>query len=402
MKRSFLRWCGLAVLLGTALSAHPGIPESFLDIEVLDATAPPGGAAQIVIQLTEPKPITTGRFVMRLSSSLSLAGIYLSSPNGDVAGAATLAGDRLVIRFASPAADYGMGTAYAPIAVITLKVDAGVAPGTQIPVVLDDRQSVWNDPSGAPWAVAIRQGTITVAGTVGITDVRPAGNVKAGQAVDIYGLGFQPGAAVICPGIDLASVEYVSPDHMSIQPLADASFDEQVVQVVNPDLTAASYIAYERPTYHRSKKPKLAATDAVFPDQVFSTADFGPLASGLIDGVTYSAGLAIGNPVDNPVKDEAEVEIEAFDSTGVSLGAGVLELKRGHASLLEVSEIVGKALAQSDIYLRVTSEAPVKMVAMQGDDQTDGFTPLGPLAVPLPYSTSIRNSPRAGAVGPVR
>ena len=90
-----------------------------------------------MVQLTEPKPITTGELLWDLGI-LEIGGIYLYSPLNDVLGAYTASGNRLSVRFSSPTGAFGTSTAYEPVMVITLKVPETAVPGQVIPVRLDE------------------------------------------------------------------------------------------------------------------------------------------------------------------------------------------------------------------------------------------------------------------------
>src|SRR5437762_1403282 len=83
-------------------------------IRVTDEIAPAGGMAQLKVQLTSPKPITTGNMSIDMSGVFfdSIDGIALFSSTGDVAGAAVVNGGRVNVRFTSPNSTFGTSLDY--------------------------------------------------------------------------------------------------------------------------------------------------------------------------------------------------------------------------------------------------------------------------------------------------
>src|SRR5689334_20555690 len=102
--------CSLLVI-PTALAAFGQAPPT---VRIPDEIAPPGGIAQIKVQVTSPMPILTGFADFDLSqvSFASVDGINLFNPNGDVAGAAVINGTTLGVRFISPQGTFGTNVDY--------------------------------------------------------------------------------------------------------------------------------------------------------------------------------------------------------------------------------------------------------------------------------------------------
>src|SRR5947207_11306778 len=94
--------CCIACLRLSAQVAPP-------TIRVTDEIAPAGGMAQIKVQLTSPKPITTGNMSMDFADGSfdSIDGIALFSGTGDVVGAAVVNGGKVNVRFTSPNGTFG-------------------------------------------------------------------------------------------------------------------------------------------------------------------------------------------------------------------------------------------------------------------------------------------------------
>src|SRR5215831_15957463 len=90
-------------------------------IRVTNEVAPPGGMAQMKVQLTSPKPITTGNMSVDMSGVFfdAIDGIALFSSTGDVVGAAVVNGGKVNVEFTSPKGTFGTSLDY-PILTIAL------------------------------------------------------------------------------------------------------------------------------------------------------------------------------------------------------------------------------------------------------------------------------------------
>lgn len=216
----------LAALL--LLWAAPSLPvwggEAGVDLRVVDETAPPGGLAVVLIELTEPKPISRGR--IRLST--------VSSPLGDIVGAAILdtaggtssnvisLGGEVVMEFSSPAATLGVDPQL-PFMVVAIEVRPTAQPGQSVPLQLDLSQSEFFDPQDQPYPEQTKPGTFTVGGLC-VTNVTPlTGFVQAGAAIQIAGVGFDPEVDVNIQGAQLGAVQVLSPNE--IRATLDSPFE---------------------------------------------------------------------------------------------------------------------------------------------------------------------------------
>src|SRR5690349_7117601 len=101
-------------------------PTAGVSLKVLNSRAPPGGAIQLTVTLTEPKPILTSWIGLTFTSVGSVMGAALFSPAGalsDVAGTAVIGNGQLTVRTTSPSAQLGTG---AGVPVLTVAI--GVPP----------------------------------------------------------------------------------------------------------------------------------------------------------------------------------------------------------------------------------------------------------------------------------
>src|SRR5882757_9152686 len=149
-------------------------------LRVSSEVVPPGGMAQMKVLLTSPKPITTGNMYFDMSGIAfdSIDGIALFSPTGDVGGAAVVNGGLLNVQFTSPQGTLGTFTDY-PLLTIATRLSQNTVAGQKWAVKLDPSASIWQDLLGSPISFEFQQGSITVGGSVSITNVAPGGGTLA-------------------------------------------------------------------------------------------------------------------------------------------------------------------------------------------------------------------------------
>jgi hypothetical protein len=145
-------------------------------IKVSRETAPPGGMAQMKVLMTSPMPITSGGTRMDMSSVdfASIDGIALFNAAGDVVGAAVVDGGKVNMQFVSPKGSFGTTLDY-PIMTVALRLKSTAQRGQAFPVSLDPSASLWRDLLGRPIAMELKPGSITVGGSISITNVLPGG-----------------------------------------------------------------------------------------------------------------------------------------------------------------------------------------------------------------------------------
>src|SRR4029453_18565634 len=167
----------------TLVARGGGGTDDELRLRILDEMAPPGGIVQMKVRTTEVTPISGGRGRYRIDpamfSSATGFGIFAT---GELAGAAVIDGADVALSYTSN----GALTAEYPLLVVALRIRPDVAVGTKTLFTFDPG-SIWNvSPTGAVQTGQISPGTITVGGTVSITDVVPGEGVwPAGTVVSV-------------------------------------------------------------------------------------------------------------------------------------------------------------------------------------------------------------------------
>src|SRR4029077_918009 len=231
-------------------AADPGPARAFtgVSLRVQDAVIPPGGMFQFQLMLTEPKPIGHGSTRPTVPSG-PVRGIALNDPIGQTAGVAILDSSGIRINFNSPPATFGTNpNSDYPILTIAMPVPADTPVGQQFPLSIDLPNSFWFDAAGQPYPQEIANGTLTIGGTLAISDVVPNGGVQpAGTKISILGMGFRPDSRVNIEGVTLSAgnVRFVSANEIDVVLPSALQLDGIRVRVRN-DTERTTYFSYFR------------------------------------------------------------------------------------------------------------------------------------------------------------
>jgi hypothetical protein len=187
-----------------------------VDIRVVDETAPAGGLAVILVELTEPKPISGGQ------ARFSFDAGFLDSVRGGavlhsafVASQLTLGSSSAFIEFSSQDASFGTDPEL-PLMVFAIPVSPSAQPGQTAQITLDLSDSVFRDPQGQIYAEELNAGILTVGG-FSITDMSPAqGPIRAGETITFAGVGFPADLDVNLSGADVGAVDVVSSEQVRV------------------------------------------------------------------------------------------------------------------------------------------------------------------------------------------
>jgi hypothetical protein len=343
------------------------------EVKIPDETAPPGGMVQMKLMVTEPTPIISGKIFFPFDAAVfdGVSGINLLNPTGDVNGVAIIQGNRVAIRYSSTTGT--TGTDY-PIMTIALPIRSGAAPGQKTQFALDPTSAWLLDLLGVVSPTPIPPATVTVGGTVSITNVTPGGGVlNPGAIFTIHGVGFQPQTRVGLNEIKASSIEVLSPQEIRVTVAETVQLTGQKIQVLNPDGSQDVYFSYMRGNpLGTSAQPLLAAALPIFSAQSFSQATFGPMVSG-VPGLFY--GLAMQNQNLDPV----DITVEMHSLSGTLLGSSTFTLPAGRSIARELSEWA--PFPAPGGFVRVTASAPVQMFGLLGDTNLDTMVPFRPLSV---------------------
>jgi hypothetical protein len=364
-------------------------------IRVSSETVPAGGLAQIKVLLTSPKPITTGVMDVDLSGVFfdSIDGIALFSGTGDVVGAATVDRGVVNVKFSSPRGTFGTDQDY-PLLSVAVTLSKSVVAGQVFPAMLDSAASIWRDLLGASMPFEFKQGSITVGGSVAISNVVPGGGaLPAGTIVSIYGSGFSPRSKFTLRNLKTSSVQYVSPNEFRLTLKDPAVMDGTLIQVQNPDNSSASYYSYLRGVPVGQSTHSLLTRTV----PVFSTATiYEALLPATVSAVNHDYFTAIA--LQNPALIPATITLESHDAAGAAIGTTQVTLGSGTRIAREISELTGAPLAAGS-YLRIISAVPVQALGILANEPAGIVTPIALTVISAPPPPAPTDTSGGGSGG---
>src|SRR5215472_594232 len=356
------------------LCAIPAWAQPVVSLRIPDETEPPGGLLEMKVQLTEPEPILTGGIALEFEPAPlgSLEDAALFSPAGDVTGAAVVVGgSRVYIAFNSPDGSFGTGGRDLAIAALAIPVRSDVEVGSQARLSLDPDASWWINPQGDSYGQEVRQGLLTVRGSLSINDVTPgSAPVPAGASIAVLGTGFQRGARVQIEGVVVSPTHFVSSTRLEVNVAQDTQMHGKRIRVTNADRTLATYYSFLRTvSFGDSSRPLLARTVPIFALATHSEAYFSAFAN----PGRFSA-VAFKTPGDEP----ADISLEAYSAEGELVGSATFTLPQGRRIAREASELFPEVTLGPGSRLRAVSSIPVQMLGLLGDDAAGTVLPVDP------------------------
>jgi hypothetical protein len=361
------------ITLLTALSAATLLADGRknVSLHIPDEVSPPGGMVQMKMMVTEPTPIATGSvgFSFDPDTFDGVRGISLFNPNGDVNGAAVVEGNHVHLRYTTTTGTTGKDY---PIMSVALAVRGDAAVGQKTQFALDPT-SVWLlDLFGPATLKPIAPATITVGGSISITDVTPGGGIMhAGSILTIHGIGFQPKTQVQVSGVKLSSINIVSPAQIDLTIAETVQITGKKIHVVNPDGSQDFYFSYMRGVaLGSSTQPLLAATTPVFSSHTHSQATFvvAPCRTGQFNGLA----------IQNPNQADASITLASYGASGALLDQVTLDLPAGMKITRDVLEWMPKSAHAA--FVDVSSTAPIQVFALWGDPASSTVLPFRPVA----------------------
>jgi hypothetical protein len=340
-----------------------------VSLAVRNTTVPPGGMFQFQLMLTEPKPLGTSS--TRPSTSTNSSGISLYDPIGITAGVAVATSSGLQITAFSPTGTYGntLNADY-PILTITAPIAVDAVPGTKYTLGVDLGNSFFLDPAGQPYPTELKTGTLTIGGTMSISDVVPGGGPQpAGTRIAIFGMGFTPGSKVDFSATTLApgDFQFVSPTEMDVTLPQGVVMDGNRVRVRNEAGEVSTYFSYIRAHVIGQSSHKLVAQS----EPLFSRVLYKAAALNWVRGGANFTALALQNPATT----DTEVSVNLLSATGQVLGSINFPLPAYSKQTRDLLELFPQPPA-GDLTVQVTSLAPIQVMGLQGDDSSGSVMPV--------------------------
>ena len=362
--------CAAPIVLGGGPgSSSTSTPQ--VSLHIPDEMAPPGGLVQMKFMVTEPTPISSGGPQLAFDSTFDAVwGISLFNPTGDVNGAAVISASRVNVFYTTSSG--AQGTDY-PIMTVALHVRPDAAPGSQTQFSLDPASTWILGLLGAATLKPTPPATVTVGGSISITNVVPGGGfLPAGSVVSIHGIGFQPNTQIQLNAIKASSITVAGPNEIQFTLAEATNMTGQKIQVVNPDGSQDTYFSYMRgiPLF-ASSRALLRKTLPIFSSLVHSRATYAPVGA-------LPAGRITGVAVQNPNQAPAVVTVSLYSAQNVPAGSSTFHVPSGYRFIAEASELTN-AVPQAGSYLVVTSTLPVQSFGFIADESQSTLLPLGAL-----------------------
>jgi hypothetical protein len=355
-------------------------------MKVGSATVPTGGIFQYQLLLTEPKPIGTSstRPTIPGGATGPVRGVALNDASGKAVGLALINGSNIAISIQSPNASLGTDIDY-PLFVLTMPVTS-TAVGSSFQVALDPSSTFSNGSS----TYTIQEnvpGTLTVGGTLSITDVVPGGGiVKDGDTISVFGIGFDANTKIqvnndpnatqtlVSPTqIDVKIVSPCAPESNPCTPAPTLRMDGDRIRAINTSTNeTVEYFSYARTDDEAGASANTTVTQVhpMFSQQTYSVGTI-PYAS----DATHFTGIS----VQNTSATDATFKVEVLDANnnvvGSLSGIGVRAGKKITRDIQDwVTSIIG---TPATIRVTVTSGPPtLQMLGFVGDTTTGSVVPI--------------------------
>jgi hypothetical protein len=365
----FILSCFAAVtLLAQGPGPNPG--RTTVAFKIPDETGPPGGIVQMKLLVTEPTPITSGGPRLDFSTGMfdAIFGIELFDPAGDLNGVAMVNGQQVQVNYTSSSGVLG---ADYPIMSVALHIRPDAVVGTKTQFNLDP-SSIWI--SGSIGEVTLKPSppaTVTVGGSISITNVVPGGGVvPAGTIVSIQGLGFQKRTQVQLNNIKSSSINLISANEIQFTVAETTNMTGQKIQLVNQDGSQQTYFSYLRGTpWGQSNQPLLGSAIPIFSSVTHSRAIFTamiPAANGKFSGLA----------IQNPNLSDTSVTVSLYSVSNDLLGSTSFILPSGCRMMREISELAQGATPGAGSYAVVSAGQAVQTFGFTADSASGTFSPF--------------------------
>ena len=237
--------CGILSLFLVVPIAHAATKS--LTVIVSSEIAPPGATVQLKLSLAKPAALYSGEMALDLDPTVSgpVTAIATFSAAGDACGFANISGSHVDIHFASPSSTLG-SAASVPLVDIKVPILATANAGTQATIPADGSGSPWTSPlvPAAPgYQVTVTPGTVTIGGSLSVSDVSPVSNLAASTLVRIHGCSFTSATTVDIAAVSVASVQLVGPQEIDVTRAGPTDLGGKQIRVRNPGASQVTFFA---------------------------------------------------------------------------------------------------------------------------------------------------------------
>ncbi|MBZ5524936.1 MAG: hypothetical protein LAP21_22110 [Acidobacteriia bacterium] len=366
----------------TTTPPPPPPPATGLLMTIGSATVPPGGIFQYQLLLTEPKPLSHASTQPTVPTSTlgPVRGIAVNDASGQATGVAVISGTNFDITLSSPNLTLGTDTSY-PLFTMTMPVLPSSTVGSSFPVTLGST-SAFFDTTGQGVIQELTPGTLTIGGTLAITDVIPGGGlVPAGGTIRILGTGFLATTKINFPDpIIVTTTNFISSTEIDVTLNIAAQLDGERIRAIQPTNANETSTYY---SYLRADPVAGSSADALVNQfyPLFSQQTYTKATIPLNNAAPKLTALAL----QNTSASAATATIELLDSAGnvvATLASGV-SLPSRTRIVRDVVQDWFPSPPASAVTVRVTSKTTaLQMLGILGDSSTSKAAPITPTVVP--------------------
>ena len=358
-------------------------PAGALLMSVGSATVPTGGIFQYQLLLTEPKPIgnSSTRPTIPTGPTGPVRGVAVNDASGQAVGIAVINGGQMSVSIDSPNSALGTDVDY-PLFVLTMPV---TATSGQFTVALDPSSTFFVGNSQYTIQENV-PGTLTIGGTVSITDVLPGGGlVKLGDTLKILGLNFDGNTKIQINNVTIGTTTLVSrneidvtiaalckPESNPCTPVTSLQLDGTRIRATNTaNNDISEYFSYDRTddAPGSSGNALVNLVHPMFSQQLLHTGTFPFKAGG-----TQFTGIALQN---TDFSLDATVKIEVLDGGGNSLANSTQLLPARSKMVRDIADLFAIPAGAATVRATVVTgpAAGGKMLGMLGDTSTNSVVP---------------------------
>lgn len=388
-----LHHTGIAVALAVvawgafAAEREPGTPRADhgpgLSLRIADEAAPAGSTLQIKIEVTEPKPISTGRGKIKIRGIAPVVGIVLMNEGQDTYGVAMIDGEDLTFAITSPSSLFGTPADYPILGIAGTVANASL--GTSFQLTLDPAGLRFYDPSGAAYPTEIQNGTLTIANGVTIGDVSPGSAiVPAGGVVRISGTNFTPTTRLQLNETSILEQRFINSQRIDVVLGQTTTMHGLRIRARNDDDSQSEYFSYQRTTAEGSSNDQdLSKAYPLFAPTVYTSAtvQLPKRSSGKRRSVRPSRGSGGGRPtlgfaLQNLNASGASVSVELLDASGNPYAINTVTVGPDRHLVREIGEVFGSVSPPSAF--RIRSNVPIHVLGLVADRSAGTAAALPP------------------------
>jgi hypothetical protein len=370
-----------------------------LSLRIADEAAPAGSTVQLKLEVTEPKPISTGRGKIKPRGITTIQGIVLMNEGQDTFGVALVDGTDVSFTITSPSSVFGTPADY-PILGIAGVVSPNASNGSTSTVAIDADGLLFRTPSGAMYPTEIDNGLLTIdRDAIAIGDVSPGSAVvRAGGVVRITGANFKPTTRIRVGESEVIEQRFISSQRIDvvlgettrmhgarIRARNDEGDDDDDLKE-GDERSESEYFAYERTTPSgASNDPLFSKTVPLFAPATWTaaTVEMPKRTTRRRRAVRPAYGSAtpprnttLGFALQNLESSNASVSIELLDSSGHPYAVNSVSLGSNRYLVREFSEVFGPVSPPSAF--RIRSDTPVQILGLVADRTAQTAEALAP------------------------